>query len=67
MALFVLGSCESPEERVRMHFCPGTPIRFATPIRSGYTRLDFQTDQITLENYEVNSYGYGALTLRALP
>jgi hypothetical protein len=50
-----------------MHFCPGAPVRFATPIRSGYTRLDLQTDQITLENYEVNSYGYGALTLRALP
>jgi len=58
---------ESPEERVRMHFCPGAPVRFATPIRSGYTRLDLQTDQITLENYEVHSYGYGALTLRALP
>jgi len=49
-----------------MHFCPGTPVRFATPITSDYTRLDLQTDQITLENYEVNFYGYGA-TLRALP
>ena len=58
---------ESPEERVRMYFCPGTSVRFATPIRSGYTRLDLQTGQITLERYEVNFYGYGALTLRALP
>ncbi len=58
---------ESPEERVRMHLCPGTLVRFATPIRSGHTRLDLQTDQITLEDYEVNFYGYGAVTLRALP
>jgi hypothetical protein len=58
---------QSPEERARMHFCPGTPVRFATPIRSGYTRLDLQTDQITLEDYELNPYGYGGITLRALP
>jgi len=58
---------ESPEERLRMHFCPGTPVRFATPITSGYTRLDLQTDQITLEDYEVNFNSYGAITLSARP
>lgn len=48
---------ESFGERARMHLCPGTPIRFATPHKSGRMRVAFEFDQIKLESYEVKNYG----------
>lgn len=55
---------ESPEERARLHLCPGTPIRFATPVHSVRTRLNLEIDHIKLEDYEAKTYG--SFSMRAV-
>ena len=44
----------SPEDQRKIVICPGIPMRLAKPKIVGYSRIEFETPEIRLEEYRVD-------------